>query len=91
MIYILIITTNIKEHRSDSRRARNFYTSLLKCQLHSLYPSILVFCILCVFRPEEVASVSSLYGSASTCKKLFLKVLHILTTGRTLSFAFSKM
>ena len=26
----------------------------------------------CVFRLEEVASVSYLYGSASTCKSLFL-------------------
>ena len=47
----------------------------------------------CVFQLEEVASVSSLYGSASTCKNpllILFKVLHILTTDRVFSFRFPR-
>ena len=97
MTHNLIIATNIKEQCSDYCRARNYFASLLKRQSYlslkfSFQAPVKESCI---FRTaEEVANFSSLHGSASTCKNQFLipfRALHILTTDRTLSFAFSKM
>ena len=98
MIYNSNIATTIKEHCSDYRRARNFYASLLKRQSYSFYTSSFVFCILCknlvYFGQKKLPAFHRCTVPLPLVKNCFsspFKVLHILTTGRTLSFAFSKM